>query len=161
MTGFTESLCVVQVGEGTFAIETKAIREVLQGAPAQRIPLAPAFVSGVVAYRGDMLAVVSLRWLLGLDQAELPGNLLVLQDGLGEIFGIAVDSVQCVVTVPSELRRPNPGTLDARCKELFDGTYRIDETLLIRIDPNKLAPDRLLASAACRGAEVHTRTEVQ
>jgi purine-binding chemotaxis protein CheW len=37
----------------------------------------------------------------------------------------------------------NPCTLEARGKWLFDGAYKMEADLMVRLDPQKLRPSRL------------------
>ena len=59
-------MCSVRAGETVFGVPIMRILEIL-GAPAtQTVPLAPAYIGGLVHYRGEVLTAVSLRSLLGL-----------------------------------------------------------------------------------------------
>ena len=106
--------------------------------------MAPAFVAGVVPYRGDVLTAVSFRALLGLADGAKPGCVLVLEDEEGqERFGLVVDAVGGVVTVNRSMLEVNPCTLEARCKWLFEGVYKMPTGLMVQLDPQKLRPSRL------------------
>ncbi len=135
------SVCVLRVEQGRYAIETGVIREVLRGIEPQMVPLAPAAIRGLIAYRGEVLSIVSLRALLGLDATEVPGSIVVLEDPLtGEQFGLAVDDAEGVLTVEQRTLQPNPSTLDAHCSKLFRGVYPTPEGLLARLETRRLAP---------------------
>ena len=71
-------LCEMYTGGKVFGIATSAIREVLGVRTVHRVPLAPDFIAGMVAYRGEVLTTVSLRSALG-----------VLDPGAGEESGQA------------------------------------------------------------------------
>jgi purine-binding chemotaxis protein CheW len=145
------SLCSMFAGEGTFGIDTGKIREVLGKRELQRVPMAPAFVAGVVPYRGDVLTTVSFRALLGLAENEDAGCVLVLDDDGGqERFGLVVDAAGGVVTVRRSMLEANPCTLDARCRWLFDGAYKTENGLLVQLDPQKLRPSRLAETGMFR-----------
>jgi purine-binding chemotaxis protein CheW len=105
----------------------------------QPVPLAPAYVGGLVHYRGDVLTTVSLRHLLALPAKEGPQDILVLESA-GGCFGLLVDSVGEVLTVSSADHEPNPSILDQRRKALFAGTYKLNDRLLIMLDPERLDP---------------------
>ena len=64
--------CSLRAGTGCLRIDTRQIREVLGATAPQRVPLAPAYIAGVVPYRGEVLTTVSLRALLGLEDG--PGR---------------------------------------------------------------------------------------
>src|SRR5580698_2823504 len=94
------SLCSLTAGGKLFGIDTRMIREVLGNARLNRVPLAPSYVGGVLAYRGEVVTAVSLRALLGVSASESQGRVLVLDgDENEERFGLLVDSVGGVVMV--------------------------------------------------------------
>jgi purine-binding chemotaxis protein CheW len=139
------SLCSMFAGSESFGIDTGKIREVLGKRELERVPMAPAFVAGVVPYRGDVLTTVSFRALLGLPESTEAGCVLVLEDDDGEErFGLMVDAVGGVVTVERKMLEANPCTLEARCKWLFDGAYKMPNGLMVQLDPQKLRPSRLV-----------------
>ena len=57
-----------------------------------------------------------------------------------------VDSVGGVVAMEADALQANPGGLDARSQELFDGTLRTDSGLMVHLDPQRLMPSHLAAS---------------
>ena len=145
------SLCSMFAGDESFGIDTGKIREVLGKRELERVPMAPAFVAGVVPYRGDVLTTVSFRALLGLPESVEQGCVLVLEDDDGaERFGLVVDAVGGVVTVNRGMLEANPCTLEAKCKWLFDGTYKMPSGLLVQLDPQKLRPSRLAETGMFR-----------
>jgi purine-binding chemotaxis protein CheW len=141
------SLCSFRAGPGLFGIDTRKIREVLAATAPQPVPLAPTYISGVVPYRGEVLTTVCLRVLLGLEQ--LPGShcVLVLDDEQkDEHFGLLVDWVGGVVIMGPAALEANPSALDPRSMALFDGAYRMPTELMVRLDPQRLRPSRLVES---------------
>lgn len=145
------SLCWLRVGERLFGIETREIREVLGPKTLQEVPLAPAFLAGVLPYRGEVLTAVSLRCLLGLKPDSKQGSVLVLDTG-GDHFGLVVDRVGGVVEVESKTLARNPATLDERSKALFRGAYRVPQGLLIQLDADRLHPGRLVETGLFKQA---------
>jgi purine-binding chemotaxis protein CheW len=138
------SLCSLYAGEETFGIDTRKIREVLGERDLQRVPMSPPFIAGVVPYRGEVLTTVNLRVLLGMETSSSSGCVLVMEDDeAAERFGLVVDAVGGVVTVSRRTLEANPCTLAARGKWLFDGAYKMENGLMVRLDPQKLCPSRL------------------
>ena len=78
------SLCSLMAGGRLFGIDTRMIREVLGKARLNRVPLAPAYIGGVLAYRGEVVTAVSLRALLGGPAAEGTRCVLVLDGDQNE-----------------------------------------------------------------------------
>jgi purine-binding chemotaxis protein CheW len=140
-------MCSVRVGETLFGVAISHILEIVGSARPQPVPLAPAFVGGLMHYRGDVLTTVSLRQLLGLPPLDRPQDLLVVESS-GGCFGLLVDSVGEVLTVSDLNFEANPSTLDEYRKELFAGAYKLKGSLLVMLDPERLDPLRLSADLA-------------
>jgi purine-binding chemotaxis protein CheW len=140
-------MCSVRLGQTLFGVPIRHILEIVGSARPQPVPLAPAFVGGLVHYRGDVLTTVSLRQLLGLPPREGPQDILVLESA-GGCFGLLVDSVGEVLTVSSAEYEANPSILDERRRALFAGAYKLKDTLMVMLDPERLDPMRLAAAQA-------------
>ncbi|MGC9158942.1 MAG: chemotaxis protein CheW [Terracidiphilus sp.] len=139
--------CSVRLGQTLYGVPITHILEIVGGARPQPVPLAPAFVGGLVHYRGDVLTTVSLRQLLDLPPREGPQDILVLESS-GGIFGLLVNSVGEVLTVSSVDYEPNPSILDERRRVLFAGAYKLKDGLLIMLNPEQLDLLRLGAVQA-------------
>jgi purine-binding chemotaxis protein CheW len=148
-------MCSVRVGDTFFGVPITHILEIVGNTRPRSVPLAPEFVGGLIQYRGDVLTTVSLRQLLGLPtqnsetKAGKQGHhdILVLESSAG-CFGLLVDSVGEVLTVSSADHEPNPSTLDDRRSALFAGAYKLQQGLLVMLDPERLDPMRLSAATA-------------
>jgi purine-binding chemotaxis protein CheW len=135
-------MCSVRLGQTLFGVPITHILEIVGSARPQPVPLAPAFIGGLVHYRGDVLTTVSLRQLLGLPPKDGRQDILVLESS-GGCFGLLVDSVGEVLTVSSADHEPNPSILDERRRALFAGAYKLKDSLLVMLDPERLDPMRL------------------
>lgn len=137
-------MCSVRLGTTLFGVPIQHILEIVGGARPQPVPLAPGYVGGLVHYRGDVLTTVSLRHLLDMPPRDGPQDILVLECA-GGCFGLLVDSVGEVLTVSAADHEPNPSTLDERRRLLFAGAYKLKDSLLVMLDPDRLDPVRLEA----------------
>ena len=143
----TVSICSLRVGANSFGIDTRQIREVLGTTVPQSVPLSAEYIAGVVPYRGEVLTTVSFRALLGLENKTGKNCVLVFEDEQNEEhFGLLVDSVNGVIAIESDALQANPSGLDARSMELFDGAYRMQSGLIVRLDPQRLRPSQLAQS---------------
>ena len=156
-------ICSLRVGTGLYGIETRQIREVLGSTVPRRVPLAPQYIAGVLPYRGDVLTTVCFRALLGLECRAGAHCILVFDDEENEErFGLIVDSVSGVIAVPQNALEANPGGLDARSQELFDGAYKLPSGLMVRLDPQRLRPSRLAGSGLFGGESgSHGRSKLE
>jgi purine-binding chemotaxis protein CheW len=141
----TASLCTLRVGGEVFAFATGRIYEVLGERVVQTVPLSPEFVAGVISYRGEALMVLCLRTLLGMESGSKSANVIVLEDEHeGELFGLAVDSVDEILELDVEDFEENSTELGARRGVLFAGFYRTDGMVVTRLKPELLWPMRLM-----------------
>ncbi|MGA7107717.1 MAG: chemotaxis protein CheW [Terracidiphilus sp.] len=140
-------VCSVRLGKTLYGMPIRHILEIVGGARPQPVPLAPGFVGGLVHYRGDVLTAVSLRQLLHLPPLDAPQDILVLESP-GGCFGLLVDSVGEVLTVPAAQFEPNPSTLEETRRDLVAGAYKLKDTLLVMLDAERLDPVRLSAAEA-------------
>lgn len=146
----TETLvevCSVRLATTLFGVPIRHIVEIVGSAHPRPVPLAPAFVGGLVHYRGDVLTTVSLRSLLDLPPLESTQDILVLE-GENGCFGLLVDSVGEVLTVSSLNYESNPSILDGHRRALLAGAYKLRDGLLVMLDPERLDPVRLGAAKA-------------
>ena len=139
------TLCSVCCGGVVFGIDTRKISEVLDERLVRAVPLAPHFVGGLIAYRGEVLTTVSLRALLGHPRSGAGSAVLVLESpDYQERFGLLVDAVEGVRNVEESRFEPNPSTLDALSNSVFAGAYKTDRGLIVHLDPKLLSPQRLI-----------------
>jgi purine-binding chemotaxis protein CheW len=138
-------MCSVRVGQTLFGVPITHILEIVGSAGVQPVPLAPAYVDGLIHYRGDVLTTVSMRQLLNLPLIDALPDILVF-DGESGYFGLLVDAVSEVLAVDAVAFEPNPSILDSRRRQLFAGAYKLKEGLLVMLDPARLDPMNLAAA---------------
>jgi len=146
-SGAMAEMCSVRLGTTLFGVPISHILEIVGAARPQPVPLAPAYVGGLVHYRGDVLTTVSLRQLLDMPPREGTQDILVLESS-GGCFGLLVDSVGEVLTVSPGDHEANPSTLDERHKSLFAGAYKLKNELMVMLDPDRLDPIHLSQARA-------------
>lgn len=140
-------VCAVRLGASLYGVPIRHILEIVGAVQPQPVPLAPGFVGGLVHYRGDVLSTVSLRHVLGLPAHAGAQAVLVLESPWGA-FGLLVDSVSDVITVAEGDVEPNPSTISDGRKGLFAGACKLEDSLLILLDPARLDPAVLGATGA-------------
>lgn len=142
-----QEVCSVRFGQAHFGVPIRHVLEIVGAGRPQPVPLAPAFVGGLVHYRGDVLTAVSLRHVLGLPAIDKTQAILVIESPNGA-FGLLVDSVGEVLNLSSVDFEPNPSTIDPSRKELFAGAYKLKDNLLVMLRPERLDPSCLGAVLA-------------
>jgi two-component system chemotaxis sensor kinase CheA len=137
-----QEVCSVRIGDTLFGVPVTHLLEILDKPATQQVPLAPCFIGGLVHYRGEVLTSVSLRGLLGMEPARASEHVLVLDSPNGP-FGLFVDNVSQIFSVTDADHEPNPSTLEAKRQAIFAGEWKLQDRLLVSLDPERLDPIRL------------------
>ena len=103
-----------------------------------RVPLAPPVVRGLINLRGQIVTAVDLARRLELKERpanQLPVNVVVqTEDGP---VSLLVDEIGDVLNVSEELFERPPETLQGIARELIIGAYKMNDRLLLLLDPEK------------------------
>jgi purine-binding chemotaxis protein CheW len=84
-----------KVGGERYAVEVKAVFQVVDAAGLTPLPATPPWVLGAILARTRVVPVIDLRALLGLEGGGMSdlSKVVVLEDG-GELFGLAVEELE-------------------------------------------------------------------
>jgi purine-binding chemotaxis protein CheW len=105
MADFSGRLILFRVGDLVCAAHATAVREILPGQPATRIPGAPAAVQGLINVRGELVTLIDGGELLGRDATGRGGAVVLLRWGDVGI-AVAVDEVLDLVPVVGDALAP-------------------------------------------------------
>jgi len=127
------------LGDGTYAVSIEVVREILQVGAMTALPLAPAFMRGVMNLRGAVVPVVDLRARLGLRGAAIGRRSCVVVvevpqsgDDAPQTLGVLVDAVHEVFDVAALEPAPAFGTpVDT---QFVAGIARRDSEVLMVLD---------------------------
>jgi purine-binding chemotaxis protein CheW len=126
-----------------------AVKEVNTHTTFTAVPHAPAGVRGYVNLRGNIVLVLDLRRLLGMEPVPVTpdSRLVIFKPAVGESFGVLVDQIGDIVTLgadrteswrPEEQAAAAEPTGARRAGELIAGLGKLAGELLVIIDPQKL-----------------------
>ncbi|HEX9100925.1 MAG TPA: chemotaxis protein CheW, partial [Polyangia bacterium] len=155
-------LCFHVAGQD-FGVPIGAVKETIGERPLTRLFLVPPFVAGLINLRGEVVAVLDLATLLGLDRTvgsgrRAPKSIVILRASLlagvrdprhaanRPAAGLFVDGLDGVRDVADDEVRPPPATLAAEPAGYLDGVAAAahddgpPRPLLV------LAPERVLGS---------------
>ncbi len=115
------------------------VQEVLKYRELTQVPLAPREVRGLINLRGQIVTAIDLRRRLSLPDREdalKPMNIVVQShEGFASFL---VDEIREVLSVTDEQFEPPPETLDANIRDLLTGVYKLDDSLLLVLDIDRL-----------------------
>lgn len=116
-------LATFYVGELLLGLEIDQVQEINRCLDVTTVPHAPDWVRGVINLRGDVVTVIDLRSVLGLERGTVTKdsrNLIVKVAG-GELVGLCVDRIADIITVPREEVIPPPPTIAETDERFFSG----------------------------------------
>jgi len=138
---------LLAVAGATYAVLQASVSELDRVPGITLVPNVPAWVRGITNRRGDILSVVDVRTLLGLERLGADsGRMLVVRladDSCA--LGLLVDDVPQIVTVaPGDVRQTGPG-LEGPLAPFLSGVFDLAERTVAVLDV-----DLLLCSALIR-----------
>ena len=122
-----------------FGIPVLAVQDVLGPQRITRIPLAPREVAGSLNLRGRIVTAIDIRERLGYpprEQGKAAWSVVV--DKGGELYSLLVDLVGEVLSLPTSRLERNLMTIDQSLREVSDGIYRLETTLLVVLAVQRL-----------------------
>jgi purine-binding chemotaxis protein CheW len=132
-------LATFTLADERYAIETRYVREVVRLTDYTPVPGAPEFLVGVINLRGEILAVVDLRKLLGVEQRGVTdlSRVLVLGGERAE-FGVLADMADEVLALRTEEVHEPPASVAGIGREYLRG---VTAAALIVLDGGVLLED--------------------
>lgn len=153
---------VCALGSSRFAVPVGTVIEVAEVPAWTRVPAVPEWIHGVTNLRGEVLAVVDLATLLGLESADVGpsqrARMLVARCGQEEMTaGVLVDGVQGMVRIrKEELETPEKAVAGEVARHL-EGVVERDGRLLAVLDLEGLLSSpraRVLAAESWAASEI-------
>ena len=142
---FAKDLLRVEVGEVSYALEVGRIREIVNPLPIVELPRDQAFLLGVADYRDEVVPVVDLRRLFGLESAEADRRTKwVILDAGTRLVGVVVDGVLDVFSSGENQRKHVPVLDERHLERGITAAYRHHEKLVFMLDADRLAEPALL-----------------
>lgn len=135
----TQDFITVIIAGQTFGIPVGLVQDVFVPQSVTRVPLAPPEVAGVLNLRGRIVTAVDMRRSLGLPpRNDGKPSMAVGIEKNGEAYGLVIDQVGEVLSLISEECEPNPANLDPCWRSVSRGIYRLDGTLLVVLEVDRI-----------------------
>ena len=129
----------VVIGGQLFGLPISQVHDVFVPECVTCVPLAPPEVQGVLNLRGRIVTAINMRRRLSLPPLE--GGQTMMAVGIeykSESYGLVIDTVGEVLTLPDSSREPNPTNLDQRWAEISAGVHRLEGQLMVILDVERL-----------------------
>jgi purine-binding chemotaxis protein CheW len=132
-------LITVVIGRQLFGIPVGAVQDVFSPQSITYVPLAPREIGGVLNLRGQIVTVIDVRERLGFGArvANAPAMAVGIERA-GESYGLLIDEVGEVLTLNATEFEQVPPTLDAKWRDVSNGVYRLQDSLVVMLDVDRL-----------------------
>jgi purine-binding chemotaxis protein CheW len=137
-----EQVVVFELGGECYGVDIGLVQEIIRPPAITSVPRAPEYVEGVINLRGRVIPVINLRTRFGLPGAERgrAARIVVLNVG-GQTVGAAVDAVSEVLRIAMASVEPPGATLAGAAAARLRGIAKLDDRLIILLDPNSILSD--------------------
>ena len=130
------------LGEETFAMDIRTVREIIQYGPMTAVPLMPAFVRGVINMRGAVVPVIDLHARFGRRSAQVGKKTCIvifdaMRDGERVELGLLVDAVSEVIDIGADQIEPAPSFGSAVRRDFIRGMGKVANRFVIILDPDR------------------------
>jgi len=105
--GKIEEFLGISLEKELIGLSLKEILTISKVLDIVKVPYTPPYIVGVINLRGEILPVLSLKQILGLNETREPTRIVVLDSKHGKA-GVLVDNIVGVIRVPQERFEPNP-----------------------------------------------------
>jgi purine-binding chemotaxis protein CheW len=132
-------LITFEIGNDQFALDIMGIGQILKYEGSTEIPKAPEFIEGIIVLRDLVIPIVDLRKRLfpNLVTETADQRILVVRIE-GITIGLKVNRVRRIVTVEQGAVLPAPPLFRGVDVEFFRGVVRIDGTVVVLLDLEKV-----------------------
>jgi len=135
----TTQYVTVVIGGQLFGLPISKVHDVFVPESMTRVPLSAPEIAGVLNLRGRIVTAIDMRRRLGLPARE--GASTIMAVGIeyrGESYGLIIDEVGEVLTLPTASREANPANLDRRWAEISGGVHRLSGQLMVILDVERV-----------------------
>jgi purine-binding chemotaxis protein CheW len=137
------------IGEQLFGLPISRVQDVFMPDRLARVPLAPFEIAGMLNLRGRIVTAIDMRRRLGLGAPEDSRQRMAVGiESKGESYGLLIDAIGEVLKLSAASREDNPINLDARLARVSAGVHRLEGTLLVVLDVDRVLDLGVQAEAA-------------
>lgn len=146
------------LGDEVFAMDIRAVREIIQYSTMTVVPLMPAFVRGVINLRGSVVPVIDLQSRFGRDVAAVGKKTCVIifdasRDGEKLELGLMVDSVSEVIEIPDAHIEPPPQFGATIRRDFIKGMGKVAGEFIVILEPDQALDIEDMAQLAAQQAQ--------
>lgn len=131
-------LMTFTLGNGTYAFDLAYMKKIRWAKDITPVPGLPPYILGITNTRGEIISVVDLKTLLGI-QSETPSRASMMVAGMkGVDVGLLVDSVDDLIDLPLKSIDPPMITFEKEYTDFIDGEARLNDRLVVILNYERI-----------------------
>ena len=139
------------LGEEQYGVDILKVQEIRGWEPLRELPDAPAYMIGVLDFRGDIIPILDLRIRFGISDYEyIPTTVIIVLSSTDEasMMGVVVDAVSDVLAVSQTEIKPSPNMGSKIKTDYIIGMVSQESGMIMLVDSNRLVdPDEFESMA--------------
>ncbi len=132
-----------QIGEEEYGVGISFVTEINGVQPITELPDVADFIKGVINLRGNIVPVIDVRTRFGMPEREYDDRTCIIRVHYNDIsVGLIVDQVAEVLNIKEDHIQAPPRVTSGGGNQFIQGLGRVDESVKILLDIDKLLYDR-------------------
>jgi len=137
------TLLTFLLGQEYFAVNVTKVLEVLEKQQITRVPQTPAYILGILNFRGEILPVVDMRQKFNLQSQDIEAknNIIVYDlsnDANKFIVAATADAVKDVIEISETEIKPVPEMGISYNTKYISGAIRLNDNFILMLDIEKV-----------------------
>ncbi len=137
------TLLSFSLGDETFALDAMKVNHILEIPDITKVPDTPEFMKGIINLHGNIIPVVDMRMMMGLEVTEFTVDSAIVviapDNQQGSNLGLMVDMVKEVIEVEGLEVQPTVINNEESLIRNFHGTFSYENSFVHIIDMDELA----------------------
>ena len=139
-----QELTIFQVADISCGLDTSHVQEINKHLDITKAYGAPNYVRGIINLRGEIVTVIDLRQIFGIEVEAINENMrIVIVENKGENIGLLVDRIDDIITAESSMIEPPPSNVSGVTGEYFTGILKTEDSLITILDVKNLLSQKM------------------
>ncbi|WP_168718873.1 chemotaxis protein CheW [Thermosulfurimonas marina] len=134
----TETFVTFWLGEFYFGLPISEVVEINRKLEITPVPLAPAYIRGIVNLRGQVLTAIDLARRIGLDGENAAEYNLIVRDEDEDKVSLLVERIGDILEVPVESIEEPPEKIEGMERRFVRWVCQLPERLLVILHTREL-----------------------
>jgi purine-binding chemotaxis protein CheW len=136
--GQMTELCGFIVDNQQYAVGVEDIQEIVRKQKTTDVPQSPGYINGLINLRGQIVTALNLRKLFGIEFNNESEHMNIIVEGKDALYSLVVDKVMDVFLADDRFYESTPTTLDEGIKKYVKGVYKLEKSLVMHLDIERI-----------------------